>query len=66
MLDLRGREIRVGRTKNDQPLNFEIGDQVKIRCDDMSLSSNKTVLQLNCPELPKVMRLNDLLYFTDG
>lgn len=66
MLDLRGREIRVGLTKNDEPLEFEVGDQVRIRTDDISLRSNKTVMQLDCPELPKVMRTNDILYFSDG
>lgn len=66
MLDVRGRDIRTSNVKDDKPLEFVLGDTCKIRGDDFSVLSTSNILQINCPELPKMMRPQDLIYFNDG
>ncbi len=56
MLDVRGRDIRTSNVKDDKPLDFELGDTCKIRVDDFTVASTSNILQINCPELPKMMR----------
>lgn len=66
MLELRGREVRVGRTQNPEGIQFKSGDSAYIRMDDFSLPSTAKNIQANSSELLRISRPGDVLYFDDG
>mmetsp|Transcript_28583 Transcript_28583/g.20649 ORF Transcript_28583/g.20649 Transcript_28583/m.20649 type:complete len:132 (+) Transcript_28583:305-700(+) len=66
ILELRGREVRVGTTQNEEGIDFKAGDSAYIRMDDFSLPSTAKTIQANSAELLRISRPGDILYFDDG
>lgn len=66
MLDLRGREIRMTHTKDNAPLIFKMGDVATISVDDPYRTSTNRCLVLDCPDLTRILRANDTIYFDQG
>jgi len=47
MLDIKGREIHLGRCKNPDGIRFKAGDIFEMRCDDISIPSTNKIIQID-------------------
>lgn len=47
MIDVKGREIRIGKTKDDQPIDLKRNEIAMIRADGGGIPSSETCLQID-------------------
>ena len=59
LLDLKGREIRIGATKDDQPITMERGELCLIRCDGSEIPSSATCLQIDSTQAVAALHEGD-------
>lgn len=58
MLEIKGREIRTSRCR-DEALTFKAGESVEVRCDDVTIPSTNKCIQIDCKQLPPILREGD-------
>lgn len=62
MLEIKGREIRTSKCRDDS-LTFKSGESVEVRCDDPSIPSTNECIQVDCRDLPPILREGDEIRF---
>lgn len=59
MLDLRGRNVRIGNFLNADGAEFKQGEKTEFRTDGFDIGCTREELQINYYDLPPVMREGD-------
>ena len=63
MLDVKGREIRTSKTKEQEGINLKFGDKILVRSDNMEIESSETCIQIDCHAVLGLLREGDELKF---
>lgn len=66
MLELRGREIRTTEMRDGVPIVLKSGQQLQIGCDNPREPSDNKKLMCNYKDLPRAVKLNDIISIDDG
>jgi len=59
MIDIKGREIRIGMTRENEPIKLARSDMVMIRADGAMIASSNTCLQIDSTQAVAALREGD-------
>ena len=59
MIDIKGREIRIGMTRENEPIKLARSDIVMIRADGAMIASSNTCLQIDSTQAVAALREGD-------
>jgi|LakMenE01Jun11ns_1017448.scaffolds.fasta_scaffold8178796_1 pyruvate kinase len=63
MLDIRGRQIKMGKCKNPEGIKFKSGEVFEMRCDDINIPSTNKIIQVDNRSIFAGLREGDLVFF---
>lgn len=72
MLEVRGREVRTTRVDEKILISGQVGISLRLNqsiylgCDNPYGASDGLIINLNCKEVPRLVKPNDVIYLDDG
>ena len=72
MIEVRGREIRTSQVdqkilmSGQTGISLRVNQMINLGCDNPMATSDGITVNLNCREVPRLVKPNDVLYLDDG